>query len=486
MRFIYFTCCILGLSSCAVGPDFKSPAAPQVISYVKGGNPSAISANEKDTHGATQHLSEASVKKEWWQAFGNEQLNQMVQVALHHNPNLESLQQTLVSATQNALALDRSLSLPGVNANLSETKQRFNPASFGQPSPPSIFSLTNASVNVAYNLDLFGGVRRQLEASYAEAQSQAYTYEAAKITLIANVITTAISRAQVKNQLVLTRTMIQQQEELFGITKTRYQLGALSPSDVASAKESLAQMRQSLPALISRYQRLDHQLAVYLGQTPAQSRLADLDLSTIQLPQDLPLSVPSTLIRQRPDILNAEALLHAATAQVGVALSGEYPNITLNATYGTLSANPNSIFSRNSAVWSLSSGIVQPLFHGGALEAQTAAAKASLKSAALTYQQTVLNAFQNVADSLTTLEADGQNLDQSHQSFEATLEELSVMQTQFETGSMSYIQLLNAKLHQEQSAIGLLQAQADRLNDTAAFFLALGGGWNSDTLSSKQ
>lgn len=219
--------------------------------------------------------------------------------------------------------------------------------------------------------------------------------------------------------------------------------------------------------------------SVYLGQLPAQHELSDLNLNEIKLPQELPLSVPSELVHQRPDILTSEALLHAATAQVGVAISGEYPNITINASYGALAANPNSIFSRNSAIWSLSSGLVQPLFRGGALEAQTDAAKALLKSAALQYQQTVLNAFQNVSDTITSLQTDGQYLDQYHEAYEAASSQSQLTQTQYETGSSSHLQLLTARLHQQQTEINLIQARASRLNDTAALFLALGGGWNN-------
>ncbi|MBU6467937.1 MAG: efflux transporter outer membrane subunit [Betaproteobacteria bacterium] len=468
------------LSGCAVGPDFKSPAAPSVTSYTKGSNPSEITANAKDTHGATQHLIAKELPHNWWTMFGSEPLNQMVELALKNNPNLESLQQTLLSAQQSAYAQEQSLTIPSIDASVKETKQRFNPAAFGQPSPPSIFSLTNASVNIAYNLDIFGGIRRQIEAAYAQADAQAFTYEAARITLEANVVTTAIKRAAVKTQIDLTQKIIQQQEELFHITELRYQLGAVSQADVAVAKESLAKIKNTLPDLDNQYLRLDHQLAVYLGQLPSQSNVASLNLAEIKLPQDLPLSVPSELVHQRPDILVSEAQLHAATAQVGVALSGEYPAISINASYGTLSANPSTVFSRNSAVWSLSSGIVQPLFHGGALKAQTEAAQALLKSAALQYQQTVLNAFQNVADSISTLETDGQYLNQSYQTYDATSEQMNLIQQQFDTGSMSYMQLISAQLHQEQSAIALSQAKANRLNDTAAFFLALGGGWSEE------
>ncbi len=470
---------LLLLNGCAVGPDFTRPEAPNVSSYVKNNNPQTISSNQQDEYGATQQLKDLPVKSDWWTQFGNQKLNQLVDTALKNNPNVGALQQTLEGAMNTALAQERSLTLPAINANLSETKQRFNPATFGQPSPPSIFSLTNASIGVSYSLDLFGGIRRQIEATYAQAEAQKYTYEAARITLAANVVTTAIRRAAVKKQIELTESIIEKQQEIYQTTLQRYQIGALSQMDTANAKEQLALIKSTLPSLRNQYVALENQLAVYLGQLPAQHELSDLNLNEIKLPQELPLSVPSELVHQRPDILTSEALLHAATAQVGVAISGEYPNITINASYGALAANPNSIFSRNSAIWSLSSVLVQPFFRGGALEAQTDAAKALLKSAALQYQQTVLNAFQNVSDTITSLQTDGQYLDQYHEAYEAASSQSQLTQTQYETGSSSHLQLLTARLHQQQTEINLIQARASRLNDTAALFLALGGGWNN-------
>ena len=333
---------------------------------------------------------------------------------------------------------------------------------------------------MSYLLDVFGGSRRELEGLQSLVDYQSFQLHGAYLTLTSNIVTTAVKEASLRAQIQATQDIIAAQTKQLDVVERQFQLGAVARADVLSQRTQLAQTRATLPPLERQLAQTRHQLAVLIGKFPSEAELPSFELAALELPQELPLTLPSELVRQRPDILASEALLHQASAQIGVATANLYPQITLSGSFGSAGTQLHNLFG-GPTIWSLGAGLLQPLFHGGALTAKRRAAIAAYDQAQAQYRETVLQAFQNVADALRALETDARTLQAQADAAKLAGDTLDLTQQRFALGAVSYLSLLDAQRQFQQTRIALVQAQAARYADTAALFQALGGGWwNSD------
>lgn len=468
-----------GLIACAVGPDFHTPQAPQVGSYTTTPFPNTTAA-VNGTGNAEQMQTFTSGQKiatEWWALYHSKELDALIKQGLANSPTLAAAKYTLTQAQENYRAQVGTSYVPSVTAGLGGTKQQANGASSDTDTKPSIFSLYNASVNVSYTLDAFGGQRRLVEASRAQVDYQRYELAAAYLSLTANIVTTAISEASLQAQIKATQALIKAEEDDLVITQKQLKLGGASGLNVLAQANTLAQNRALLPTLQINLAQTHNSLAVLVGVLPANLPLLTIQLDSLVLPQQLPISLPSELVQQRPDILSSQALLHSASANVGVATANLLPQITLTGSYGAASNHTNTLFSGDSTVWSFGGQLLQPVFNGGALRAQRRAAIAAFKEAAAQYQQTVLQAFQNVADSLQALQTDALSLQAQRQAEVALQKTLVITEQQYRLGGASYLNVLTAQAQYQQAVVNRVIAEAARYSDTAALFQALGGGW---------
>lgn len=466
------------VSACAVGPDFRTPDTPTVTGYTAAVLPSRTAAAAVYGGTSQQFVTAKELSAQWWRLFQNPALDQLIRQALVDSPTLAAAQATLRQARENYRARSGSEYFPKVDASLSGSRQKVSGVAVGQPNSNGfIYSLFNASVSVSYNLDLFGGGRRELEELQAQADFQRFQQEAAYLSLTANIVTTAVKEASLRAQLTATREILAMLEQQLQLVERQFQLGGVARSEVLTQQAQLAQFRATLPPLEKELAITRNQLAVYVGRFPADARLPEFTLEQLQLPQELPVSLPSSLVRQRPDIRAAEELLHAASAQVGVATANLYPQITLTGSLGSQAATLGNLLSTNTSVWSLGAGLLQPLFRGGELTAKRRAAIAAYDQAAAHYRSTILEAFQNVADVLQALDADALTLAAQAEAERAARETLDLTQKQFSFGAVNYLLLLDAQRQHQQARISLVQAQAARFADTAALFQAMGGGW---------
>lgn len=402
----------------------------------------------------------------------------MIRQALADSPTMAAAQATLREAQENLRARTGTVYYPSVDGIFSVTREKFTGASFGQPSASSnTYNLYNASVNVSYMLDIFGGGRRELEELRAQVDFQRFQLEGTFLTLTSNLVTTAVQEASLRAQIRATQDILAVQEKQLVVVERHFQLGGVSRSDVLAQRAQLAQTRTTLPPLEKQLAQMRHQLAVLAGRFPGEAALPVFDLNGLRLPQELPVSLPSSLVRQRPDIRASEELLHAASAQIGVATANLYPKITLTGSLGSNATRIQDLFSSGSSIWSLGAGLLQPIFHGGELTAKRRASVAVYDQAAAQYRETVLLAFQNVADVLRALDLDAQTLKAQTEAETAARESLDITERQFQLGAVDYLSLLNAQRQYQQAMISLAQAQAARFTDTAALFQALGGGW---------
>jgi len=478
-RSISICLCLLQflIAGCAAGPDFRQPDVPATEHYGASPPPTETVAVPVPGGAAQQFVLDQDVPAQWWTLFRSPQLDQLVRTALADNPSLEAARARLRAAEETLRAAGGALLLPPVDLKASGGRQRFSPAAIGSPQPPVEFNLYNTSVNVGYHLDLFGAARRELEALRAETDYQQYQLQAARTTLAANVVTTAIRLAALRAQLEATRTLLQAQEQQLGIVERQLALGGASRLQVLAQRSQVAQTRAGLPRLTYELDSTRSLLAVYLGKTPDAATIPELSLADLELPRQLPVSLPSRLVRERPDILAAEAMLHRASAKVGVATANLYPQFTLTASYGSLANRSGDLFTGTASVWNYGLGLTQPLLHGGELRGRRRAAIAAYDQAGAQYREVVLFAFRNVADTLRALELDAQALLARSEAATAAHEAMELAQNQYRLGGGTRLALLDAESRLQLAHIDLVQAQAARFADSAALFQALGGGW---------
>jgi NodT family efflux transporter outer membrane factor (OMF) lipoprotein len=471
---------VSALSACAVGPDFKRPDAPVVADPSHPYTPAPLpaqTASAPGTGGAAQRFAIGQdIPAQWWQVFHSEALDGLIRSALAQSPTLASAQAALRQAQENYVADAGRKLVPAVSGQLGAERQKETQLTTGVPGG-ELFTVYNASVNVSYTVDAFGATRRELEGLQAAIDYQRYQVEAAYLSLTGNVVTTAILEASLRAQLQATREVVEAEEKALGVVETQARLGAVARSVVLAQRTTLAQTRATIAPLEKSLAQARQQLAVYVGSLPGDAGLPEFTLESLQLPEQLPVSVPSDLVRQRPDIRASEALLQQASAQVGVATANLYPQITLSGSLGSQALKAGNLFSGGSGFWSLGAALLQPIFNGGALEANRRATAAAFDQARAQYRQTVLNAFLNVANTLRALDSDASALAAQAEAETLAREQLALVSRQYQLGAVSYLGLLDAQRTAQQTRVALVQAQGARYADTAALFQALGGGW---------
>lgn len=466
------------LVACAVGPDFQAPAAPAVQQYTAGPQLQAT-AGSSGAGGAPQYFdSGMDIPAQWWSLFHSPQLDALVRTALANSPQIAQAKATLRQASATLEGETGATRYPQVDLQLGGARQQIDTTALGIPNVQQAgpFNLYNASLNVSYTVDAFGANRRMLEGLQAQAQNQTEELQAARLALAANVVTAAIRQAALQAQTDSTLQMLGLQRQQLAIMAQRLTAGGIAELDLKNQRALVAQSEAALPVLQQQMAQVTHQLAVYLGQAPGAATLPPLDLNALVLPEHLPLSLPSALARQRPDIRAAEATLHQASAQVGVATAGLYPQLTISGSAGAEQTHIANI-ADSLNVWSIGLRLMQPLFHGGELRARKRSAVAAYDAAAAGYQQTVLQGLQQVADSLRALENDALALQARTQAAESSRSSLAITLKRYQAGGVSHLSLLDAQRQSMQNDLDRTIAQAARYTDTAALLQALGGGW---------
>lgn len=472
------------LSSCVVGPNFVAPAPPAEPGYTASALKPAQATKGAQGGGAQNFVAGKDVSADWWTLFGSRQINAFVEEAVRNHPSIEAAEYALRGARETALASDGSL-YPQVS--LSDSATRARSASQGA-APPSIYNLYNASVGVTYALDLFGGVRRQSEAKLAAADYQRYQFEATYLALTANVVNAAIAEASLRAQIRATESIVKLQQDQLALIQKQFELGAVPNSDVLAQQSNLAQTQASLPSLQKQLAQQRNALMAYLGRLPSQDRGESVEIGQLRLPQALPVSLPSDLVRQRPDIQAAEATLHEAVANVGVSVANMLPQVTLNGQYGGSSSSLSHLLSPDSIAWSIAASVSQKLIDGGSAFHSKEASVAAYQQNLALYKSTVITAFQNVADALRAIQYDAKALQAQSAAERSAKASLDMAQDQYKAGAVGYTTVLNAQQAYQTALISRIKAQSARYTDTVALYQALGGGWwnrNDETARSK-
>lgn len=458
--------CLL-VAGCAAGPNFQRPALPAGAAFanVPSGQP-----------GIQVMVSAADIPADWWTLFHSAALDALVRRAIAANPDLAAARAALRQSRELAKA-DRGAYLPVAGLDASTTRAR-NPGVLASPlqSNSDLYTLHTAQVNVGYTLDLFGGIRRQAESSAASAEAQRFQTEAAYLTLSSNVVVAAITEASLRDQIAVTEKSIAAQTQILDILRGRLRLGDVARADVAAHQTLLAETEQSLPPLQKQLAQQRDLIAALAGAMP-DSEQPRVDLATLSLPRNLPLSLPAALVDQRPDVRVAEANLHAAAAQVGVAIAARLPTITLGGSVGGSSTTFATLLAPENVLWNVVGGLTAPLFDGGTLRHHQHAAEAAYDQAKAQYRGAVLIAFQNVSDTLAAISADTEGFHAAERAERAAADSLVIARGQVRFGAVAPLQALIAEQAYWQTSLTLGQARAARYADTAALFQALGGGW---------
>jgi NodT family efflux transporter outer membrane factor (OMF) lipoprotein len=476
LRLIAVATASLAVAGCAVGPDFKAPAAPRTEGYTAESLPEKTAATAVAGGEAQRFEFGADVPGRWWTLFRSAQLDALVERAMANYPDIAAQQAALREARDNVRA-QQGVFAPQVQAVFNQERAKISGASIAPGFPGYVTNLYQANVNVSYTLDVFGGERRQLEGLRAQLANQNFVLEASYLTLTANVAATAIQMASAREQIIATHEIIAVEEKELGIIQRQFAIGTHTRADVLQQQSNLASVRATLPGLEQQLATSEHQLAVLTGQFPHDAAPVALTLSDLTLPGDLPVSLPGALVAQRPDVRQQEAQLHQASAAIGVATSNMLPQVTLGASSGDEALVLASLFQPGSGVWDIASGLTAPIFQGGTLRARRRAAIDDYDRAAAQYRLTVLNAFQNVADTLTALAHDAESLSAQSDALSAASASLELIQRQYDAGAVNYVSLLTAQQLYQQSRIDFVRAVASRYTDTIALFQALGGGW---------
>ena len=475
-RFIAISALLL-TGGCAVGPRFKKPAAPDVSGYT----PAPISTTSSTSNvggGEAQHLVEGhDIPGEWWTLFHSQPLNDLIERSLKANPNIKSAQAVLLVARENMLA-QRGAYYPSVTGGFSATRAKSSADLSPVTNTSALdYSLYTPEVSVSFVPDVFGLNRRTVESFEAQEQQARFALAATHITLSANVATGAIQEASLRGQIDATRELIDINTKMLEILRQQYARGYADELDVAAQESQLAQVAATLPPLLKQLAQQRDLLAVLAGGFPNQDLPENFELSSLQLPQELPLSLPSQLVEQRPDVRQAEENLHSACAQIGIARANRLPSFALTADAGSMAVVLGRLFSGSNGFWDVTAGVTQPIFDGGTLMHRERAARAAYTEADEQYHSTVLTAFQNVADTLNALEQDADALKAAAAARDAASVTLNLTKKQLDAGYANYLALLSAEQTYQQALMNLVQAQSNRYADTAALFQALGGGW---------
>ena len=471
--------CVVSLGAvlgACVGPNFHRPEAPMVERFVPEALQSTGAEGADSTPSAQRFLKQRDVPKNWWVLFGSRELDGLVEEALRANPDVATAQASLRQAMENTAAQQGNY-LPTVQGAFGASRNR-NATGVVQPTLQSgapVYSLYTPQVTISYVPDIFGANRRAVESLEAQAEASRFQLDATYLTLAGNVVTTAIQEAGLGAQIAATQRVIALERESLTVLRRQLELGAIAEVDVYAQDAALAQLEGTLPPLNKQRFQAEDQLAILTGHLPADFAPVRLELDRLTLPMDLPLGVPSQLVERRPDVRAAEARLHSATAQVGVAIANFLPQVTLTGDLGSTATLLSDLFKPGTVFWSIGAGASETLFAGGTLVHRKRAADAALEQAASQYRSVVLSAFQNVADALHALDCDEQTLTAAELARDAAEKSLVVSRRQLELGSVGYLALLNAQQAYQQAEITWVQAEINRYIDTAALFQALGG-----------
>lgn len=469
MKIKLITIFLVCLTSCTVGPSFQPPEAPRVEEYTR-----KPLKSQSDVH----FKKSQSIPQQWWELFHSKSLDSLMEEALQHNQDYAAARATLKQAQYYYNAASGT-QFPVVEGGFSAIPTQIAPAEYGFGNfPTSDFVLYNTSVSVAYNLDLVGGLRRQVEAYGAQAQYQAYQMQGVKLTVSSNVGTSVFKLALLNDRYTNSENIVREQKALLTIAHRQQAVGGINQINVNAIDNNLLENQVNLTNIQKEREQALNQLAVYLGKAPSQFSTMPFKLSDFSSVKNVPVVVPSQLVHQRPDILAAEALLHQACAEVGVATANLYPQINLTGNLGRIVTQTSwKELASDSWIWSFGPGVTLPIFNAGTLKAEKEAAIAGLENAAANYKETVLKALQNVADCLTALDLDAKNLKRQESYYHKVHQNLMITQGQFRVGGASCSELLSSQIADHQARMKLLEAQSLKLSDTVALFQAMGGGW---------
>ena len=476
---IWATACagVLSLAGCSFAPRYALPAVP-TQSYTRAPSPHTTVSTVGPAGQAQQFDNGASPAAQWWRQFRSAKLDALIHQALANNPGLAQEQANL-RAARAAMAAAAGIFYPQVNGDLSASRQRTSSASSGGSFPGRIYSLYSGGLAVSYYPDFFGVNRLIYKGEHAQVDYRRYELDAARLTLIGNVASAAISAASVRAKIVATRSIIAREKTLLKLTETQYRYGAVPYLSVLTQRGAVASSEATLPALEQQWAVYRHELAILVGQMPAQWRDRSPRMSEVRLPVRIPVSLPSALLRQRPDISAAAAQLRYADVEIGVAKAQMYPAVTLTAQFGQESSAPGAFVHAASNIWSVAGDLVMPIFAGGTLEAKKREAIASYDATFAAYRQTVLGAFQQVANALRALEHDAQTLRAEQHALAANHAALQVAETSYRDGAVDYLSLLTAEVQYSNARLSYIQAQSQRYLDTVSLFVALGGSWSA-------
>jgi NodT family efflux transporter outer membrane factor (OMF) lipoprotein len=463
------------LAGCMLGPDFFSPAPPEEKGYTA---PDETNLPPADTaKKAKQRLAVgAKVEDEWWTLFRSPELNRVMKEALANSPTIAQAQATLAAAREQVIVA-QGATLPQADLSAGLSRQQFNPAPSGvnrEPVPETVYAI---GPSVTYAADVFGGLARGVETQQARADVSEYQLAAAYLALTGNIARQAITIAAIRAQIKATERIIADDARNLGLVKTQQGAGTATMVDVTTAESQLANDRALLPPLRQQLSAAKHALAVFAGRSPADYPVPDFDLERLTLPRDLPVTVPSELVRNRPDILAAEAQLHVASATIGVATANLYPSLTLGTSVTQSATDLGNFFSGLYTAYNIGAVLTAPIFRGGALKAQQRAAVATFDAAFATYRGTVLQSFGQVADVLQALKHDEEAVIAQSRALATAGQALKLARLSFTEGNSTLLQVLDAERQYDRARIGLVQAESQRVLDTAQLFVALGSGW---------
>jgi len=468
------------LTGCAVGPNFKRPAPPPDQDYGHAPLTGATQGSSGAGGQVQRFLADRDLPADWWRLFQSEPLNDLVTQALRDNPDVAAAQAALRQANE-LYAAQRATLFPTLQGGFSAQRAKnavatiANPTNLPQQNP--YYNLFTAQLSLAYTPDVFGGTRRAIEVTQAQAEGMRFQLEATYLTLSSNVVVTAVQEAALRAQIAATERLLAVQQELTRTVTGQKGLGTASQLDLLAQQAAEAQTRASLPPLYKQLAQTRDALTALLGRLPAQEPAATFRLEQLTLPEDLPVSIPSRLVEQRPDVRQAEANLHAASAAVGVAIADMLPQFSLSAETGSTALQISQLFTSYTGFWGAGASLTQTLFDAGALLHKKRAADAALDAAGAQYRAAVILACQNVADTLHALKADAETLNAAVAAEQAAAGAFEIARQQRTLGTISTVTLLNTEQTYQQALLTVVQARANRYADTAALFQALGGGW---------
>ena len=479
MRLIPLLLLSVSLTGCVVGPNFERPAAPTAVAYLPPSEQATAAGQPAARPGA-------GPTPGWWREFGSEDLNRLVDQALAHNHSLAASNATLLASREDLRAV-AGQEAPQLNASTRFDQEQVNLATFGFTPSPALglagnpeFHLYSVGGGVSYDLDLFGGLHRQVEQAAAQAEARQRQTEAAHLVLAGRVVNQVLEIAAIRAQIAVQRAILDEDQRNLDLTSKRRQAGEGTLVEVLNVQSQYTADRGSLPALDQELAEARHLLAILIGVQPADLGPTDFDLTAFHLPADVPVTLPSQLVHKRPDILQAEADLHAATAAIGVATAKQYPDITLGATLSQGSSSINDVLKGAFRGYDIFAGATAPIFNGGTLKAERAAAVNRAHAADASYRQTVLTAFEQVADLLSALRTNAETVSLQQDAEGVAQHSLQLSRRSFEVGNSGILQVLDSERLYQRASAELVQSRSRQFLNVAQLYVATAGGWTLD------